>query len=298
MSRATWARIQGPAGSTRCPGRPGIGYQCLRCRTVVPGDSGPDPCSRRVDQMSRMTRARVRGPAVSTSCPERPGQVSVGTRGRPALTGDSHSCPRVNCTGQLVHVSEDPHGRPALPGDSRSCLRARGVDHLSWATWAWVRRRGGRPALPDDSHSSPKTRWFEPLSPATWVWLPGPMGSTSHPWRLVIGCDSPRCRPAVAGDLGQGPKAHGDEQHPARLALVSEVRGVDQLSRVTWARARGPAGSTSCPQGHGPGSEGPRGRPALPGDSRSGPKARGGDQLSRVTRPRVRWPAWSISCPG
>ena len=65
----------------------------------------------------------------------------------------------------------------------------------------------------------------------------------------------PRGRPAVPADSGPGPRA----------------RGVDQLSRPTRARVRGPAGSTSCPGRLGPGSEGPRGRPAVPADSGPGP---------------------------
>ena len=56
--------------------------------------------------------------------------------------------------------------------------------------------------------------------------------------------------------------------------------------------------STSC-HGHlGPGSEGPRRRPAGPGNSRSSRKAHVFDQLSRTNRAHVRWPAGSTSCPG
>ena len=59
-------------------------------------------------------------------------------------------------------------------------------------------------------------------------------------------------------------------QRGPRVPHFLRARGVDQLSRPTRARVRGPAGSTSCPGRLGPGSEGPRGRPALPADSGPG----------------------------
>ena len=58
---------------------------------------------------------------------------------------------------------------------------------------------------------------------------------------------------------------------------------MDQLSRATCVCVLSHAVSTSCPGGLGPGSEDPRGRPAVPCDSSQGPRACGFDQLSRVT---------------
>ena len=120
--------------------------------------------------------------------------------------------------------------------------------------------------------------------------------------------DRQRCPQVVHGDTGPGPRA----------------RRVDQLSRATGARIRSPSGSTRCPKRLRPGSEGPRGRPAvlgvsglapqtsgstshsgplalesegprvrpaIPGDSGPGPKAVGFDQLSRETRVLFRGPA-------
>ena len=55
-------------------------------------------------------------------------------------------------------------------------------------------------------------------------------------------------------------------------------------------------GSTSCPGTLVLGSEGPRGRTALPGVSGPGLKALGVDQLSRATRACVRFPGMSIRC--
>ena len=49
--------------------------------------------------------------------------------------------------------------------------------------------------------------------------------------------------------------------------------------------------STSCPRRLGPGSDGPRGRPAVTGDSGPGLRDCGVDQLSCATRARVRGPA-------
>ena len=85
---------------------------------------------------------------------------------------------------------------------------------------------------------------------------------------------------------------------------------VDQLYRVPRARARCPAGSTSCPGGLGPGSECPRGGPSLPrlgpgsqvpwgqpgvpGNSHSSPRARGLDELSWANRAQVQYsPGWT-----
>ena len=73
---------------------------------------------------------------------------------------------------------------------------------------------------------------------------------------------------------------------------------VDQFSLSTRVLLRGPACSTSCPGPLGPMSEGPRGRPAIPGHSGPGPKTRGVNQLSRATCCWVRVPSGSTSSPG
>ena len=85
------------------------------------------------------------------------------------------------------------------------------------------------------------------------------------------------------------------------------ARVVDQQSRVTRARAQPPWGepvdlgksgpvrmpsvSTTCPRTPTLGSESPRGRPAVPGDSGPAPKSCGVDQQSRATHVSVRVPA-------
>ena len=50
LSWRTRAKLRWPAGSTTCLVGPGAVFQCLRCRTALPGDSGPCPMARDVDQ--------------------------------------------------------------------------------------------------------------------------------------------------------------------------------------------------------------------------------------------------------
>ena len=93
---------------------------------------------------------------------------------------------------------------------------------------------------------------------------------------------SSRNRPVVLGDSGPCPRS----------------RGIDPLSRVTWAQVRGPSVYTNCPGMLGTGSEGPRFLPAVPEDSHQCPSSRGFHQLSQATHDEVRGPAVSTSCPG
>ena len=75
------------------------------------------------------------------------------------------------------------------------------------------------------------------------------------------------------------------------------ARGVDLDSQVTWAHAKGPAVSTSCPERLRPWSEGTWGYTDVLGHSYFGPRARWFDLLSRATRAWVRGPAGLTSCP-
>ena len=93
---------------------------------------------------------------------------------------------------------------------------------------------------------------------------------------------SSRNRPVVLGDSGPCPRS----------------RGIDPLSRVTWAQVRGPSVYTNCPGMLGTGSEGPRFLPAVAEDSHQCPSSRGFHQLSQATHDEVRGPAMSTSCPG
>ena len=93
---------------------------------------------------------------------------------------------------------------------------------------------------------------------------------------------SSRNRPVVLGDSGPCPRS----------------RGIDPLSRVTWAQVRGPSVYINGPGMLGTGSEGPRFLPAVPEDSHQCPSSRGFHQLSQATHDEVRGPAVSTSCPG
>ena len=77
---------------------------------------------------------------------------------------------------------------------------------------------------------------------------------------------------------------------------MTKAARVNQMSGATLAWLRGAAGWTSSPGPLAIASNGPRGRPAVPGDWGLGPKALGVDQLSRVTQARVRGPARFTSC--
>ena len=109
LSRATWASVQGAAGSTIFTARLGPSFEGPRCRPAVPGDSGPCPRSRGLHQISRATWASVPVPA---GCPSVPGDFS------PCLSS--------------------PGDVPVLEV-SCPCPRARIVDQLSWATRARFR---------------------------------------------------------------------------------------------------------------------------------------------------------------
>ena len=128
------APFRGPAGLTRSPGRSGLGpmacrvnqrsrrtrswlqwlagsttylvgagavFQCLRCRTALPGVSGP-----------------YLRPAISTNCTGQLALRSEGPWGRPAFPADSGSCPMARRVDKLSQVT-----RALIPGPtvSTSC---------------------------------------------------------------------------------------------------------------------------------------------------------------------------------
>ena len=206
--------------------------------------------------------------------------------------------------GRLELRSEGSRRRPAVPGNSGLCPRSRGLEQLSWQTWAPVRGTAGstrspgplaiccegprrRPAVLSGSGRVPRARGVNQLSWAHRALFRGPALSTSTPGRLGLGSDGPwlrppfpvtrarlrgpRWRPVVREHSGHCPRSHG----------------VDQLSWATRTLIRGPLVSTSSPGFLGPGSEGPRCRPAFLGDSASALMALGVDQLSRATPARL-----------
>ena len=118
LSQTTRTRIRGPADWISCPGLLVCRSECPRCRSALPGDSGPCPRSRSVDQMSRVT-----------------GPVSEGPWGRPSVLGNS-------CSGPCLQI------QPAVPDDSGPCPSSRGVDQLSRDTQASVQVPAGSTSSP------------------------------------------------------------------------------------------------------------------------------------------------------
>ena len=210
-------------------------------------------------------------------------------------------------------MSEGLRDRPAVPGDSGACLRARRVDQLSQVTPAQVlgpvvdqlyrapgaRARcpagssnclgglrpgsefpGCRPSVPPFGPSS-QVPWGHPVSRETRIQFRGAAGSTICPL-IWPGSQVLWGQPGVPGNSHSSLRA----------------RGVDQLSRASWALVRWSGRSMSFPGPLRPVSEGPRFRPALLGESRSALRANRFDPRSWLSRARALWPAGSTSCPG
>ena len=199
-----------------------------------------------IDQLSWVTLALVRGTAVSTSS-----------------------------SGPIGPVPDCPCGRPDMPDKSGMYPRPSRVEQISRATPAQFRWPRG---------------WLAPQGDSARV--RGPAVSTSTPGRIALASHGPQRRPALPGDWGPGPKASGSITCPVRFAVISQgpsghqappgyshpcprARMVIQIYWVTRAWVQGPAVSTSCSWPLGPISNGPRFRPALPGESCTGPIAPG-----------------------
>ena len=212
------------------------------------------------------------------------GPGSEGPRGQPALSGDSGLCPsargvhqqsRVTCAQvaqpakstryfwRLVPCSEGPRGLPAIPGPSGLGPRARGVDQMSRETRARVR-------CPRYRHPSWETR------------------------DLVGGS---ACSTRLSGDSGPCPRAHGFDQHPGRLWTVLGVAVLNSCPRELVLVLRAP-GVDQRSGRHRSGSEAPRFRTAVPGDSHSGLRARKVYPISLATQARFQGPAGSTRSHG
>ena len=226
-----------------------------RGRPAVPGDCGPAPRARGLDQLSRAACAWVRGPPWSTSGPGRLGPGSEGRWCEPTLAGASGSFPR-------------SRGQPAVPHVLGRLSRAQGVNQLSLATGARVQRPlvsticpwrfalksvfpQGRPTAPGDWGPGPSARRFNQLSCVTQARVRGPAVAISCLAQLGSGAEVPLCRPAVPHDLG----------------LFSRAQVVNQLSLATHTQVPGPAGLTSPPRRITHWSDSPRVRPGLPGET-------------------------------
>ena len=208
--------------------------------------------SRGVHQLSRATWAWVHGPVGSTSC-----------------------------AGPLGPGFVEPQVRIALTGESSLDPMARVVDQFSRVIWAHARGPTCRPPVLVECGPGPSTHGFDQLSRGTRAQVRGPEESTSCPGGLGTLSEGPRCRQAFPGVSHLCPRARGFHQSSLATQTMPVGPGVEQLSWATPGRVQGPTGSTSCPGRLGPGSDFPRGRPAIPGDSGPCPRARGFDQLSR-----------------
>ena len=227
-SRRTRSWLQWLAGSTTYLVGAGAMFQCLRCRTALPGisgpylrpaistnctgqlvlrsagpwgrpafpgDSGSGPMARRVDKLSQVTRALGPRPTVSTSCPGRLRPGSEVLRGRPALQGNSHSnsgtTVSTSCARGLAPGSDCPWGQPAVPGDSGQCPRGRDVEQLLQATRAQVRGPAGLTSSPGRLGNRSVVPRGRPAHPGDTVPVRGPTLSNNCPGRLSLGSEGP-----------------------------------------------------------------------------------------------------------
>ena len=201
----THAGVQGPAVSTRNPGRLGPGSKCRQDPSALPGASGPCPKSHSVDQISQANQARVQGPrdrsdvpgewpcvrgaVASSSCPGRIWPVLGRSRSQPAVPGNW-----ARFRGPTVSTS--------CPGQLGLSSKACRVDQMSLATPARVRVTACRPAVSGDSGMSSRSCSVEQLPRAPWARVQGPPVSTSCPGLLTLVSEGLQDRPALLGDSG------------------------------------------------------------------------------------------------
>ena len=136
-SLATQAWLQGPTVSTSCSWRHALVSECPRCRPALLGNSRSGPRAREFDLLFFTTQALIRGPEVSTDVPGDSGpsprdrgvdQLSLATRGWFQVPARS-----TRSLWRLGPGSESPRGRPGLQGNSGPCPKPRGVSHIAWA---------------------------------------------------------------------------------------------------------------------------------------------------------------------
>ena len=189
-----------------------------RRRPAFLGISGLSPRAPSVQQLSWATRTVPEGMGVE--------QLSQATRAVVRVTGGSTCCP-----GRLGLGPVGPPCRSTLPGALVSGPRSR-----------------GQPAVQGDLGPCLISRWVDPLSLATQALVGGTTVSIRCPGQLGPVPQGPWCRPDILGDLGSGPRPRGRPAVLGALGTGPKALGVDQLTRVTRARIRGPAGSASCPR--------------------------------------------------
>ena len=205
-----------------------------RGRPAVPGHAGLCPRARGFDQLSQANRAWVRGPSGWTSCPGHLGPVPEGARCRPTLPCYSGSGLR-------------SHGRPAVSADSGPCPMSRWVDQLSRATCALVRMTAVSTRRPGRVGPLPEGPRGGPALPGNRDCTRGLVGMSRCHGRLGLVSEVPRGRPDVPGNSVPGPRACGVDQLSWAPGPSPKALGVNQLSPANRAHAQGPAWSTSCP---------------------------------------------------
>ena len=169
---------------------------------AVPGNSGPCPWNRGVDQLPRETRAHACGPGGSIRYPGRPEAGFLCLRCRPAVLGDSGPCLRsqgsTRYPGRPGAGFQCPRVRPAVWGASGPCPWARGVDQLPRETVV----PGARPDVPGEQGPGSSACGVDQLSRVTRARIRGPAGSTRCLGRLELGSEGPPDRPALPADSG------------------------------------------------------------------------------------------------
>ena len=237
--------------------------------------------------MTLATHASVGLPTGLTSIPGVLALVSDCPRGRPDVFGDSGPWPGSCGVCQLSRAHSANARVPAVSTHSPKRLEFGSKGPRSTCCPGCLGPGPdvppGLPGVPGDSGSGRRDRGVAQPSRVTRAWVRGPMCSTSSSGQIALGSDGPRGPMARSpGRLGHVP------QGPGCRPAVSGTSGpvprpgiIDQLSRVTRARVRGPTVSTRSSRPSGP-----------------GPRARRVHQGSRATRTRVRGPAGSTRSPG
>ena len=168
ISWAIHARFRRSTWSTSSPGQLRLGYECLRSRPALLGDSCSESRDCGVDQLSQAI-----------------GLGPVGLQCQPAVPEDSRPNPMAR---ELDHISRGTWGRVPVPTVSNSSpgrLKA-GSDGPPC-----------RPAVPDDCRLGPRAIGVDKQSRVTRVRVCGPTGSTTCPTQLTPASEAPGCLPAV-----------------------------------------------------------------------------------------------------
>ena len=172
--------------------------------------------------------------------------LSTRCSGRVVSVCEFSRCP--SAVPDYSNLDRGPAGSPAVPRESGLCR---------WARY--------RPSVPVDSGPCPSAHGIDEPSRVTRVHDRVSAGLTSYSRRLVIVSECPGGPPVLLGESGSSPTAGR----------------VDQLSRATKARVRGP-----------------QSRPAVSRDSGTSSRSCSVEQLPRALRAQVQRPPGSTSCPG